>query len=173
MCSLLSHQWIVPKSQPVVSWIIGQQPSSPKTGGRMMGCWILAVIGSVLSEERSKWVDGIYPLYSDSLYPHYNQPITSLATIDPLLSRPTGRSKDPHWYWRHCIVPLSWFSQPPMLMNLCSMFGFSFVTIASHCTFFSRLWQFCLLSAPLWFHCLYTLYCYLFLAKWSMHAPCP
>ena len=59
----------------------------------MIGCWMLAVIGSVSSEERSKQVDGIYLLYSNSLYPHCDQPITSLATIDPLLSQPTGRSE--------------------------------------------------------------------------------
>ena len=73
----------------------------------MIGCWMLAVIGSVLSEERSKQVDGIYPLYSDSLYPRHDQPITSLATIGPLLSRPTGRSKDPQQYRYRCIVSLS------------------------------------------------------------------
>ena len=73
----------------------------------MMGCCMLAVIGSVSSEERSKRVDGIYPLYSDSLYPFHNQPITSLTTIGPLLSQPTSRSKDPHWYQYHCIVSLS------------------------------------------------------------------
>ena len=126
---------------------------------------------SVSSEERSKWVDGIYLLYLDSLYPHHNQPITSLITISPLLSQPTGRSKDPHRYQYRCIVSLSWFSQPPMLMNLCSMFRFFFVTITSYCIFLSRSWQFCLLSAPLWFCCLHTFYCYLFLANWSMHCP--
>ena len=39
-----------------------------------------------------------------------------------------------------------------------------FIIIVSYCTFYSRLWRFCLLSAPLWFHCLHTPYCYLFLA---------
>ena len=82
----------------MVIWIIGRQLSSLKTGGRIIGCWRLAVIGSVLSEERSKQVDGIYPLYLDFLYPHYDQPITSLATIETLLSQPTGRSEDPHRY---------------------------------------------------------------------------
>ena len=143
----------------------------PKTGGQTIGCWMLAVIGSVLSEERSKRVDRIYPLYSDSLYPQCDQLITSLTTINPLLSQPTGRSKDPHQYWYHCIVSLSWFSQPPMLMNLCSMFRFFFVTITSYHIFLSQSWQFCLLSAPLWFCCLHTFYCYLFLANWSMHCP--
>ena len=56
-----------------------------------------------VDEERSKQVDGIYPLYSDSLYPCCNQPITSLTTIGPLLSKPTGRSEDPHWYLSCCI----------------------------------------------------------------------
>ena len=73
----------------------------------MIGCWILAVIGGVLSEERSKRVDGIYPLYLDSLYPHCDQPTTSLATINPLLSQPTGRSKDPPQYQCCCVVSLS------------------------------------------------------------------
>ena len=52
----------------------------------MIGCWKIVAIGSVLSEERSRQVDGIYPLYSDSFYPHQDQPITLLATIGPLLS---------------------------------------------------------------------------------------
>ena len=43
-----------PRSQPVVNWMIRRRPSSPKTRGQMIGCWMLAVIGSVLSEERSK-----------------------------------------------------------------------------------------------------------------------
>ena len=76
------------------------------------------------SEERSRQVDGIYPLYSDSLYPRHNQPITLLTTIGTLLSQPTGRPKDPPQYQYHCIVSLSQFSQPPMLMNPCSMFRF-------------------------------------------------
>ena len=113
-----------PKSQPVVNWIVRWWPSSLKMGGQMIGCWKIVAIGSVLSEERSRQVDGIYPLYSDSFYPHQDQPITLLATIGPLLSWPTGRSKNPHWYQYHCIVPLSWFSRPPMLMNPCSMFRF-------------------------------------------------
>ena len=162
---------MLPRSQLVVNWIIGWRPSSPKRGGLMIGCWMLVVIGSVLGEERSKWVDGIYLLYLDSLYPHCDQPITSLTTIGPLLSWPTGRSADPHRYQYHWIVSLSWFSRPPMLMNPCSMFRSFFITIMSYCTFTLQLWWFCLLSAPLWFHCLHTLYCYLFLANWCMCYP--
>ena len=45
------------------------------------------------------------------------------------------------------------------------------VTITPYCTFSSQSWWFCLLSAPLWFHCLHTPYCYLFLANWSMCSP--
>ena len=51
-----------------------------------------------------------------------------------------------------------------MLMNPCSMFRSFFITIMSYCTILSWSWQFCLLSASLWFHCLHILYCYLFLA---------
>ena len=160
-----------PRSHPVVNWIIGWQPSSLKTGRWMIGCWMLAVIGSVPSEERSEWVDGIHPLYSDSLYPHHDQPITLLATISPLLSWPTGRSENPHQYQYCYIVSLSGFSWPPMLMNPCSMFRTFFVTIMSYHTFFLWLWHFCLLSAPLLIHCLHTPYCYLFLASWSVHCP--
>ena len=160
-----------PKSQLVVNWMIGWWPSSLKTGGQIIGCWMLAVIGSVSSKGRSKQVYGIYLLYSDSFYPCYDQPITLLATIGPLLSQPTGRSEDPHRYQYHCIISLSWFSWPPMLMNPCSMFRFCFVTIVSYHTFLLQLWQLCLMSAPLWFRCLYTPYCYLFLANWSMCYP--
>ena len=39
-----------------------------------------------------------------------------------------------------------------------------FHKIMPYRTFLSRLWCFCLLSAPLWFCCLHTHYCYLFLA---------
>ena len=46
-----------------------------------------------------------------------------------------------------------------------------FVMITSYHTFLSWLWQICLLSAPLWFHCLHSLYCYLFLANWSVCCP--
>ena len=46
-----------------------------------------------------------------------------------------------------------------------------FVMITSYHTFISQSWQFCLLSAPLWFHSLHTPYCYLFLANLSMHCP--
>ena len=104
--------------------MVGWWPSLPKTGDWMIGCWKIVAIGSMSSEDRSKQVDGIHPLYSDSLYPCCDQPITSLATISPLLSQPTGRSEDPHRYWCRCIVLLSWFSWPPMLMNPCSMFRF-------------------------------------------------
>ena len=41
---------------------------------------------------------------------------------------------------------LLWFSQPTMLMNLCSMFRFS-VMITPYHILFSWLWHFCLLSA--------------------------
>ena len=47
----------------------------------------------------------------------------------------------------------------------------SFVIIMSYRTFLSWFQQFCLLSAPLWAHCLHTPYCYLFLANWSVRCP--
>ena len=53
---------------------------------------------------------------------------------------------------------------PPMLINPCSMFRSFFVMIMSYHIFVLQSWWFCLLSAPLRFHCLHTLYCYLFLA---------
>ena len=58
-----------------------------------------------------------------------------------------------------------------MLTNPYSIFSLFFVTITSYHTFVSQSWCFCLLSALLWFHCLHILYCYLFLANWSMHSP--
>ena len=151
--------------------MVGWQSSSLKTRGLMIGCWKLVVIGSVLSEERSKPVDGIYLLYSDSLYPCHDQPITLLATIDPLFSQPTGRSADPQWCWYHWIVLCHDSHNPLCLWIHVLCLALSFVTIMSYCTFVSRSWCFCLLSAPLWFHCLHTLYCYLNLASWSMHCP--
>ena len=36
---------------------------------------------SVSKRERSRQVDGIYPLYSDSLYLHYNQPKIGRAHV--------------------------------------------------------------------------------------------
>ena len=60
----------------------------------MIGCWILAVIGSVSSEERSKQVDGIYLLYSDSLYPchdhqSHHSPLSILYSANPLVDLKT------------------------------------------------------------------------------------
>ena len=135
--------------------------------------WVLDIGSHLVCQvrKRSKWVDGICLLYSDSLYLCHDQPITLLTTIGPLLSWPTHRSEGPHQYWYCWIVSWSWFPWPPMLMNLCSMFRFFFVIIASYRTFLSRLWWLCLLSAPLWCHCLHIPYCYLFLANWSVCCP--
>ena len=80
-------------------------------------------LGIVVVWDGSRRVDEVYPLYLDSLYPHRDQPITSLTTIKTLLSQPTCRSEDPHQYQYSWIVSLSWFSWPPMLINLCSMFS--------------------------------------------------
>ena len=158
---------MLPRSQLVVILITGWRLSSVKTGVQMIGCWKIAAIGSVLSEERSKWVDGIYPLYSDSLYPCCDQPITSLATISPLLSWPIGRI-DPktHTGTGTIVLFLCHDSHDPLCLWIYVLCLASFfVTIISYCIFLLWSWQFCLLSAPLWFHCLHILYCYLFLAS--------
>ena len=97
--------------------------------------------------------------------------IPSLATISPLFSWPTGRSENPHRYQYCCIVSLSWFSQPPMLMNLCSMFRFFLCHdhVLSHLPFTIMM---ILLTVSLTLvHYLHTLYCYLFLANWSVCCP--
>ena len=49
----------------------------PNDGMLHVGHWGIVCVKS----ERSRQVDGIYLLYLDSLYPHHDQPITSLATI--------------------------------------------------------------------------------------------
>ena len=119
---------------------------------------------SLSIEERSKQVDGIYLLYLDPLYPYCNQPVISLTTVRPLLSQPTGRSKDPPQYWYCCIVFFIMMIMTPYAYESMFYVKIFFVTITSYHTFLLWLWWFCLLSAPLWFHCLHTLYCYLFLA---------
>ena len=115
----------------------GQWPSLAKTGGWIIGCWRLVAVGSVLSEERSKWVDGIYPCTQNPfiliiISQSHLSLLSDLYSANPLVD-----PKSPHWYQCYCIVPLSWFSQPPMLMNLCSMFRPVFVTITSYYTFVS------------------------------------
>ena len=42
---------------------------SPKVAALMIGCWSRDIWSSVLTEMGQGEVDGIYPLYSDSLYP--------------------------------------------------------------------------------------------------------
>ena len=121
--------------------------------------------------ERLRWVDGIYLLYLDSHYPRRDQPITSLATIKVLLIQPTPRSEDPLRYRYHWIVLCHDSHNPLCLPTYVLCLAFFFVTIASYCTFISRLWRFCLLSAPLWVRCLHIPYCYLFSANWSVRSP--
>ena len=91
----------------MVIWIIGQRLSLPKTGAQMIGCWKIAdMVVCRVGKGQSELMGSIH-CTRISLYPCYDQPIMSLTTIEPLLSRPTGRSEDPHWYQHCCIVPLS------------------------------------------------------------------
>ena len=71
----------------MVSEIVGRD-RSPKVAALMVGCWSRDIDGIVRCLRWSRRVDGIYPLYSDSLYPRHNQPITSLATIDSYSANP-------------------------------------------------------------------------------------
>ena len=108
-----------PRSQPVVIEIVGLD-RSPKVAALMIGCWrrdirlvcclrwvkgswwdLSAVLGFLLSLLRS----------ANHISCHYWA----------LLIQPTPRSEDPLWHQYGCIVCLSWFSWPPMLMNACSM----------------------------------------------------
>ena len=98
-------------------------------------------------------------------------PITSLTTIRTLLSQPTSRSKDPHRYRYRWIVFCHDSHNPLCLQTYVLCLAFFLVTIMSYHTFLLQLWWFCLLSAPLWFRCLHTPYCYLFLANWSVCSP--
>ena len=159
-----------PRSQPVVSEIVGWE-RSPKVAALMVGCWRRDIDGVVccLRWVKVSWWD--LSVYSDSLYPHRNQPITSLTTIEILLIQPTHRSEDPLWHW-YCWIVLYHDSHDPLCLSthvLC--LALFFVTITSYCTFISQPWQLCLLSAPLRFRCLHTPYCYLFLANWSVCNP--
>ena len=151
-----------PKNQPVVNLITGWQPSPPQAGGWTVGCWkIVAISVSTRKVKVSCWgLSAVLGFFLSLLWPT----ITSLATIRPLLSQPTGRSEDPPQYWCCYVVSLWWFSQPPMLMNLCSIFRSFFVAIMPYHIFILWSWWFCLLLAPLWFHCLHILCCHLFLA---------
>ena len=157
-----------PKSQPVVNWIIEQWPSSPKTGGWIMGCWMLAVIGSVLGEERSKvsWWD-----------------LSTVLGFPLSLSQSTNHIA--HHYWTFTQPTHRQIQRPtPVLVLLYCFFVMILMTplclwihvlcldlalTQSH--LITQSWCVCLQSAPLWFHCLHTLYCYLFLANWSMFCP--
>ena len=158
-----------PRSQPVVIEIIGLD-CSPKVAALMIGC-LSKDIGLVccLRWVKVSWWDLSivlgFPLSLSRLTNHISHHYQSLT-------QPThSQIRRPLQYWYRWIVSLSWFSRPPMLINLCSMNSLFFVTITSYCTFISQSWCFCLLSAPLWFRCLHTPYCYLFLANWSVRSP--
>ena len=137
-----------PKSQPVVSKIVGQD-RSPKVTALMIGCWRRDIDGIVccLRWVKASWWDLSavlrFPLSSSQSANHISCHYQSLTQpTHSEIRRPTSAP-----------VPLncslSWFSRPPMLTNLCSMFSPFFVTIMSYRIFTSRLWWFCLLSAPL------------------------
>ena len=145
-----------PKSQPVVNLITGWQPSLIWAGGQMLGCWKIAAISVLMRKIKTSWWDLSvvlrFPLSSPGLTNHISHHYWTFTQL-------THHGTD-----TIVLFPLSWFSWPPMLMKLCSMFRFFFVMIAPYHIFLLWCWHFCLLSAPLWFHCLHILYCYLFLA---------
>ena len=127
----MSHQQMFPRSQPVVNWIIRQWPSSPKTRGWMIGCGMLAVIGSVSSEERSKQVDGPIsctwiPFILITINQSHHSPLSNLYSANP--------QKDPKTHTNtHIIVLFLCYEShnPPMLINLYSIFKLFFIIITS------------------------------------------
>ena len=93
-------------------------------------------------------------------------PLSKSYSANPLIDL-----RNPHQY-QYCWIVLCHDSHDPLcLQSLCSMFSIFLCHnhILSHLHF--AIWQFCLLSAPLWFRCLHIPYWYLFLANWSMHSP--
>ena len=90
----------------MVSEIVGWD-RSPKVAALMIGCWSKDIWTSVLSEMGQGEVMGSIRCTWIAFYPRRDQPITSLTTIEVLLSQPTSRSEDPLQHQYRCIVSLS------------------------------------------------------------------
>ena len=171
MCSLPSQWAIVPRNQPVVNSITGQQPLTVWAGGRMMGCWKIAVMvvcqlrkgqGKLMGSICCTWIPFILVAISQS----HLSPLLDLYSANPLVDLKTHTSTD-------TVVLFLCHDSHDLLclwIHVLCLDSF-FVMITSYCTFLSQSWQFCSLSAPLGFRCLHTPYCYLFLANWSMRCP--
>ena len=160
-----------PRSQPVVSKIVGQD-CSPKVATLMTGCWRRDIDGVVccLRWVKASWWDLSTVLGFPFILVTINQSHLSLL--------PKSYSANPH------VDPKTHFGtgtivlflchdshNPPCLPTYVLCLALFFVMITSYRTFILQLWWFCLLSAPLWFRCLHTPCCYLFLANWSVRRP--
>ena len=113
-----------PRSQPVVNEINSWEICSPKVVALMIGCWRRDIDGIVccLRWVKASWWDLStvlgFPLSSLRLTNHISCHYQSLTqSTHSKIRRPTSAP-----------VPLnsslSWFSQTPMLTNLCSMFSY-------------------------------------------------
>ena len=151
--------------------MIRQQPSSLKTRGRMIGCWMLAVIGSVLRRKSQNKLMGSIcctqiPFILITISQSHHSPLSVLYSANPLVDLKT------HTGTGTIVLFLCHDSHNPLCLWIHVLCLDSLIVIITfYCTFLLWSWQFHLLPAPLWFHCLHTLYCYLFLANWSMHYP--
>ena len=163
-----------PRSQPVVNWMIRRRPSSPKTRGQMIGCWMLAVIGSVLSEERSKsklmgfihctWIPFILVTINQS----HCSPLLILHSANPLVDLKTHNSTS--------IVELFLChdSHNPLCLwihVLCLAFSLSLSHLIAPSLHDHDKSAYCQPHSGSVACGLHTPYCSLFLANWSMCCP--
>ena len=154
-----------------VSQITGRQSSSPKTGGQIMGCWKIAVIvvcqvrkgqSELMGSICCTWIPFILITISQSHHSSLSVLYSANPQVDPKTH--TGIST--------VVLFLCHDSHNPLCLWIYVLCLDSFfVMIMSYHTFLLQLWQFCLLSAPLWFPCLHTLYLLFIFSYWSMCSP--
>ena len=118
--------------------------------------------GELMGSVHCIWIPFILVATSQS----HLSPLPKSYSVNPLLDPTTHFGTGTVW-----IVLCHDSHNPLCLQTYVLCLAFFFVTIMSYHTFFLQLWWFCLLSAPLWFHCLHTLYYYLFLTNWSVCSP--
>ena len=149
--------------------------------GQEKTAWVWKDMVRVVQWERSRWVDGstCCPWIPFVLIVINQSDLSPL--LDPYSDNPLVDPKTHTGIQAIVFFSLSWFSWLPMFIWLYSIFRFPLSRITPYHIFLLQLWHFCLLSAPLLFHCLHIPYCFYFylcvmmvgfwLSSWSMCCP--
>ena len=153
----------------MVSEIVGLD-RSPKVTALMTGCWSRDIWTSVLYEKgQGELMGSIHctriPFILVAINQSHLLPLSKSYSANPLLDPKT------HFGTGTVELFLCHDSHDPLCLPtyaLCLAFSLSRSCLIAPSLRDSDV--FCLLSAPLWFRCLHTSYCYLFLANWSVRS---